>query len=162
MVQILPKFDFLQIFWLEECSFIYSSFQSKDINIFYVNPGLKIVGLTYFMPVLKNVEEMFPYTYQNINRKFAYWILQEIFILILLLIYISFILNSIPFEQIFLSSKKTSRMLLFKEGNLLHTACSWNYALRVDGYLKCHNSFLYDVTIFLNEYNFAANLIQSF
>jgi hypothetical protein len=55
MAQLFLMFDFLAILWFEACSSIYCLFQSNDIYIINVNLGLKIVWLTYFMPVLENL-----------------------------------------------------------------------------------------------------------
>jgi hypothetical protein len=82
MAQLFLKFYFLAILWLEACSSIYCLFQSNNIYIIKVNLGLKIVWLTYFMPVLENI--WFP-------------------------VYISKYFRN---KQIFNSCKKTSRMLL--------------------------------------------------
>jgi hypothetical protein len=69
-------------------SFMHCLFQSNDIIHFYVNLGLKIVWLTYFMPVLEKFSVADKLTLIiNINRKFDNWNLQETIILILLLMY---------------------------------------------------------------------------
>jgi hypothetical protein len=131
MVQILQKFDFLQILWLEACSFIYCSFQSNDINI-YVNPGPRIVWLTLlyarFGKCRGNVSIYLPKHYFCI-------------------------------KQIFHCSKKTSRMLLYKKQTCLHSLYFVSVRCMILGWLPyiitCSLHYQYDIVGFPrpNNYN---------